>query len=375
MVVSLMKVLIAMDKFKGSASAKEAGEAVARALHRLQPGWEITVCGIADGGEGTAAALVDATGGGWLEAPVHDAQHRPITARYGWLPGSVAVMEMSAASGLSLVADLPLDPLRASTFGTGEMMRHAIGQGARKILIGIGGSATNDGGIGMAQALGFQFDDANGLPVTDLPAQCERIAKIRPPTGSFPEIIVACDVDNPLLGPRGASAVYGPQKGVEDIAFFERRLEHLAALARRDLGADVAEVPGSGAAGGLGFGLLAFCSARLMPGFDLVAEALQLETLISRTELLITGEGRLDSQSLCGKGPVGVARMARRHGAKVIGIAGTIQDRQALASDFDLLIQTKPETMPLEEAIRRGATLIEESVAHHGEEIGMTKGR
>lgn len=375
MVVSLMKVLIAMDKFKGSASAKEAGEAVARALHRLQPGWEITVCGIADGGEGTAAALVDATEGGWLEAPVHDAQHRPITARYGWLPGSVAVMEMSAASGLSLVADLPLDPLRASTFGTGEMMRHAIGQGARKILIGIGGSATNDGGIGMAQALGFQFDDANGLPVTDLPAQYERIAKIRPPTGSLPEIIVACDVDNPLLGPRGASAVYGPQKGVEDIAFFERRLEHLAALARRDLGADVAEVPGSGAAGGLGFGLLAFCSARLMPGFDLVAEALQLETLISRTELLITGEGRLDSQSLCGKGPVGVARMARRHGVKVIGIAGTIQDRQALASDFDLLIQTKPETMPLEEAIRRGATLIEESVAHHGEEIGMTNGR
>lgn len=364
-----MKVLIAMDKFKGSASARDVGQAAERALLKMDPALEIEVCGIADGGEGTAAALVEAMKGHWIEVPAHDAQGRPLSACYGWLPGDMAVMEMSSASGLALVSDIPLDPARASTFGTGEMMRDAIMRGCRRLLIGIGGSATNDGGVGMASALGCAFLDVHGSPVTDLPADLERIERIIPPTMPFPDILVACDVDNPLLGPRGASAVYGPQKGVADISFFERRLAKLASLVKRDIGLDVAELPGAGAAGGLGFGLMAFCGARLMRGFDLVADALHLEDKIRSADLVITGEGRLDAQSLCGKGPVGVARMARRAGAKVLGVAGSIQNRDALSADFDLLIQTKPESMPLEDAIRRGAALVEESLARHAEAI------
>jgi glycerate 2-kinase len=364
-----MRVLIATDKFKGSASATQVGQAIASALREILPTSEIEVCGIADGGEGTAAALVDSTSGTWATTTVRDAQRRLITATYGLLPVDTAVMEMSAASGLALVSDLPLDPLRATTFGTGEMMCHALTHGCKRLLIGLGGSATNDGGIGMAQALGFQFLDENDAPVIDLPHDFEKVVRIVSSALSFPEIRVACDVDNPLLGPRGASAVYGPQKGVTDIGLFERRLERLAQMAKRDLGATCADIPGAGAAGGLGFGLMAFCGARLVSGFDLVAEAIQLDARMSGAAVVITGEGRLDAQSLCGKGPVGVARMARRHGAKVIGIAGSVTDREALRPDFDLLLQTKPDTMPLEEAIRRGASVIEESLAHHAAAI------
>lgn len=364
-----MKILIATDKFKGSATAAEAGQAIASALRQILPDAELEVCGIADGGEGTAAALVESTGGQWMQTHVHDAQGRITTATYGLLPDAAAVMEMSAASGLAMVTDLPLAPHRASTYGTGEMMRHAMEQGCTRLMIGIGGSATNDGGIGMAQALGFQFLNADDHPVTDLPQDFEKVVRIVAPSLSFSEIRVACDVDNPLLGPRGASAVYGPQKGVTDIAFFEQRLEKLAHLVQRDLRAACADIPGAGAAGGLGFGLMAFCGARLMSGFDLVAEAIQLETRMTGAAVVITGEGRLDSQSLCGKGPVGVARMAKRHGAKVIGIAGSVQDRAALMQDFDLLLQTKPDAMPLQEAIQRGASLIEESLAPHAAAI------
>ncbi len=364
-----MKVLIATDKFKGSATAQEVGQAIARALDRIIPHWQFEVCGIADGGEGTAAALVESTGGQWIQAGSTDAYGRAKTAPYGLLPDGTAVMEMSAASGLAIVSDLPPAPERATTYGTGEMMRHAILQGCKRLMIGIGGSATNDGGVGMAQALGFEFLDASGNALTDLPREFERMEHIIRPALTLPEILVACDVDNPLLGPRGASAVYGPQKGVRDIPFFERRLEKLARLAKRDLGVDLAEVPGAGAAGGLGFGLMAFCGARLVNGFDLVSQAIALEERVRGAALVITGEGRLDAQSLCGKGPVGVARMARRHGAKVLGIAGGIQDRDELMQHFDLLVQTRPEDMPLEEAIQRGASLIEESLARHAAAI------
>ncbi len=365
-----MRVLIAVDKFKGSLTAAEVAAAVAAGLRRGGFGGEIESCPIADGGEGTTDALVSALGGQRLQVPTKDALGRPLTASYGLIAtaaGRVAVLEMSAASGLALVADQPPNPRAASTFGTGLLLLDAARQGADKILIGIGGSATNDGGIGMALALGYRFLDHAGQPVSDLPAEFEQVAQILPPLAplSLPPVEVASDVENLLLGPHGATRVYGPQKGVRapEIPFFETRLQHLADLVARDLGADPRDVPGAGAAGGLGFGLMAFCGARLASGFDLVADAVGLREKIAAADLVITGEGRLDAQTLHGKGPVGVARLARAHGKRVIGLAGAIERQVGLEAEFDHLIATKPDPMPLAEAIARGTTLIEEAAA------------
>jgi glycerate kinase len=225
-------------------------------------------------------------------------------------------MEMSAASGLAMIGDLPLDPLTASTRGTGEMMRHAMEHGARRILIGIGGSATNDAGTGMAAALGWEFHDEQGQPVHDLPRELERVHRISNGVRLDCEVVVACDVSNPLLGEHGCSAIYGPQKGVQDVAFFDQRLRRIAAMVVRDLGCDFREAEGSGAAGGLGFGLMTFCGAKLQSGFEMVAELTELHARIERADLVITGEGRLDAQTLHGKGPIGVAAMARLLGRR-----------------------------------------------------------
>jgi glycerate kinase len=269
-------------------------------------------------------------------------------------------MEMSAASGLAIVSDLPLDPATASTYGTGLMMLDAIRRGAKRIIIGIGGSATNDGGTGMAQALGFRFLDEQGVELETLPRDLDRLARIESPPQWATEVLVACDVTNPLLGPQGCTRVYGPQKGVQDFEFFERRLERLARLAGRDLGVSAAEIPGAGAAGGLGFGLMAFCAAKLTSGFDLIAGIIDLRRRVQAADLVITGEGRLDAQTLHGKGPMGVALLAREHGKRVAAIAGLIEAREALTPHFDHLIQVKPETMPVAEAMQRGRELLAE---------------
>lgn len=365
-----MHILLAFDKFKGSLTANAASEAVARGLRRGGVMGEFEICPIADGGEGFTDAIITAMGGEWTEAAVHDAQGREIMARYGLIHrdgGIDAVMEMSAASGLALVSDRPLNPCRASTCGTGEMMRHAQQLGVRKIIIGIGGSATNDGGIGMAAALGFQFLDASGKMVHDLPANWERVVRIeRPPTWNG-KIIVASDVTNPLLGEQGATRVYGPQKGVKDIAFFEARLKGLADMVKHDLGCDHRDEPGAGAAGGLGFGLMSFCGAELCGGFDLVADIAGLRERIARADLVITGEGRLDAQSLNGKGPVGVAQMARAAGKIVVGIGGLVDSSDELLEKFDVIWQVKPDGMPVAEAIARAAELLEDCVARHAD--------
>ena len=365
-----MRVLIAVDKFKGSLTAAQVAAAIATGLRRGGLNAEITLCPIADGGEGTTDALVTAFDGQRLSVATQDALGRPLTAAYGLIPtptGRVAILEMSAASGLALVADLPPDPHRASTYGTGLLLRDAARQPVDKILIGIGGSATNDGGIGLAHALGYRFLDPAGQPVTDLPARFEQVVNIEPPLAPLPlpPIEVACDVDNPLLGPRGATRIYGPQKGVReaDLPFFEARLQHLADLVARDLHSDPRHLPGAGAAGGLGFGLIAFAHARLASGFDLVANAVGLREKIAAADLIITGEGRLDAQTLSGKGPVGVARLARAHGKRVVAIAGTIEPHVGLEAEFDHLLATKPDAMPLPEAIARGASLIEATAA------------
>ncbi len=360
-----MRILIAIDKFKGSIPATVAAQAIATALQQTLPEATCDLCPIADGGEGTAEAVVTALNGEWCEAATFDAQNRPVTARYGLVRAAghlEAIMEMSAASGLAMVSDLPLNPTTASTHGTGLMLEDAIERGAQRIVIGIGGSATNDAGIGMAAALGFRFLDAAGVPLTPIIANMDRLAKIEKPALSCPEILVACDVNNPLLGPHGCTRIYGPQKGVTDFEFFENRLQHLAEIAKRDLGVDHRDVPGAGAAGGLGFGLMTFCGAKLTSGFDLIADLVHLRERITAADLVITGEGRLDAQTLHGKGPMGVADMARELGKPVAAFAGAIEAEDQLRTRFDLLCAIKPQEMPLAEAMQRGPELLAAAV-------------
>lgn len=358
-----MRILIASDKFKGSLTAPQVAATLKRVLEKGLPGVVCDVCPIADGGEGTTEAMTAALGGHSVQVVTQDARGRAVTAAYGLVSSAqetLAVMEMSAASGLAMVSDLPLEPATASTHGTGLMMMDAIHRGATRLIIGIGGSATNDGGTGMASALGWRFLDANGRPLACMPRDLDQLDRIEPPA-AMPgiEILVACDVDNPLLGPQGCTRVYGAQKGVRDFEDFESRLARLARIVARDLGVTVDGFPGAGAAGGLGYGLMAFCQARLVGGFDLVAETIQLRRRIAAADLVITGEGRLDAQTLHGKGPVGVAQMARGLGKKTAAFAGAVDDSPALRAHFDHISAVKPPHMPLAEAIARAEELLE----------------
>lgn len=360
-----MRILIAIDKFKGSFPATVAARAIASALNQTLPEAVCDLCPMADGGEGTAEAVVTALSGEWCEAATFDAQNRPVTARYGLVRetgGQEAIMEMSAASGLAMVSDLMLNPAVATTHGTGLMLQDAIERGVRRIVIGIGGSATNDGGIGMAAALGFRFVDAAGAALDPIIDHMDRLARIEAPDADFPEILVACDVNNPLLGVHGCTRVYGPQKGVTDFEFFEKRLQQVADIARRDLGVDHRDVPGAGAAGGLGFGLMTFCGARLTSGFELIADLVHLRERISSADLVITGEGRMDAQTLHGKGPMGVSDMARELGKPIAAFAGAIEAEDQLRTRIDFLCAIKPAEMPLAEAMRRGPELLEAAV-------------
>ncbi|TDU73052.1 glycerate kinase [Prosthecobacter fusiformis] len=367
-----MRVLIASDKYKGSLTATQVAQTISRILEETIPGIECDLCPIADGGEGTTEAMVTALDGAWIKIDTLDAQSRPRQASYGWCAGQ-AVMEMSAASGLALVNDLSLNPHTASTYGTGLMLKHALEQAATRIVIGIGGSATNDAGLGMAAALGYQFLDEAGNRVKPVLDEVLRMTKVKwagsdkPPV--FCPILVACDVDNPLLGVKGATQVYGAQKGVKETAWFEERLTHLADLVAKDLGQDPREIPGAGAAGGLGWGLMAFCGAQLTNGFDLVAEQIGLEERVTQADLVITGEGRLDAQTLHGKGPVGIAQMARRLGKKVAAFAGAVEDSSELQAQFDFTRATKPADMPLAEAIARAEELLAAAVRESEAEI------
>lgn len=395
-----MRILIASDKYKGSLTATQVAQTIAQVLGETLPGIECDLCPIADGGEGTTEAMVTALGGEWTSVDTVDAQGRTRQARYGWCEGQ-AVMEMSAASGLALVNDLELTPETASTYGTGVMLKQALDRGAGKIVIGIGGSATNDGGLGLAAALGYRFLDAAGDDVPAVMSEVLRMRSVQSPACGHPcsvsgvrsskdtvrktengmlnkdigTILVACDVDNPLLGEQGATGVYGPQKGVKDAAWFEQRLAHLADLVARDLGTDPRDVPGAGAAGGLGWGLMAFCDARLTNGFDLVAEQIGLEARVAQADLVITGEGRLDAQTLHGKGPAGIAQMARRLGKKVVAFAGGIEDSPALQAQFDFIRATKPADMALPEAISRAEELLAVAVRESTAQIGQLLGR
>ena len=381
-----MRILLAPDKFKGSLSGSQAARALAegfRAGLGLTAGELETEClPVADGGEGTAEALCDALGGRWVERTVLDPLGRPVAARYALVEPAaaaggdggerpLAVIEMSLASGFGLVRGDERDLLRANTFGTGELLRHALREsGARRVLVGIGGSATNDGGVGLAAALGYRFLDAAGRELPPGPGALTRLARIEPPLpGAVGEaaavITVASDVTNPLLGPRGATRVYGPQKGLKDDAErdqLEAALARLADVTAATVGRDHRHDPGAGAAGGLGFGLLAFCHATLRPGFGVVAELLGLDAAVARADLVVTGEGSLDGQTLEGKAPAGVAALARRHGKPCVAFAGRIAgeaDQLAgLAAVFDAVFPLAPAPMSLAECQTRAAELL-----------------
>ena len=339
-----MKILVASDKWKGSLSAPAACAAMRLGLQHLWPDAEIVERPIADGGEGTAEALCGACGGEWLRPTVTGPHGAPVEAGYALLPDGTAVIEMAAAAGLSLAGGL-LDPWQATTRGVGELMADAARHHARRIIVGLGGSATNDGGAGMAAALGWEFE---ALPIAS------RIVR-HPDTPWSIETLAACDVTNPLLGPRGCTRVFGPQKGVRehDMPAFEQALASLASY----FPPEIAETPGAGAAGGLGFGLMAFCGARIVSGFGIVAELLRLEESIAAADIVLTGEGSLDEQTLNGKGPHGVAALARRHGKPVVGLGGRVTE--AARPAFSLTLAASPPELPVTESMRRAPEFIE----------------
>lgn len=361
-----MKIVIAPDSYKESLSAHEVAEQIAAGFREMIPDAGYVILPMADGGEGMVQAMVAATGGRIVPAGVTGPLGKPVPAFYGLTgDGRTALIEMAAASGLMLVPRGERNPLITTTYGTGELIRAALAAGVSRIVVGIGGSATNDGGAGMLQALGMKLHDGEGGDIGFGGGALSRLARIDaggldPRIGEV-AIEVACDVDNPLLGERGAAAVFGPQKGAtpEMVAQLDANLAHYAAVISRDLGREVADVPGAGAAGGMGAGLLAL-GGRLCPGIDLIMETVGFEAIVRDADLVITGEGRIDSQTVSGKVPLGVARLAKRFGKPVIAIAGSLAADAGMvhAHGIDAVFGVVPQPCSLEDALANAAVNI-----------------
>ena len=326
-----MKVVIAIDSLKGSLSSMEAGMAIKDGIHAAKPDAEVIVKPLADGGEGTTDALIEGMNGERIDLTVTGPMHTPVDAYYGYLKDTnTAVMEMASAAGITLVPDSEKNPLLATSYGVGEMINDAIQRGCRNFIIGIGGSVTNDGGIGMLKALGVRFLDENGEDAGEGGQALAKIARIDV-SGMNPllkecHIQVACDVNNPLCGENGSTYVYGPQKGVtEDMKkTLDEAMAHFARVTSETLENDYLNTPGAGAAGGLGYAFLAYTGAALTPGIELILDAVGLEEELSGADVVVTGEGRLDFQTAMGKAPVGGARLAKKYNAKVIAFAGSV---------------------------------------------------
>ena len=359
-----MKIVIAPDSFKESLSATEVADQIEAGFREIFPDLECFKLPMADGGEGMVAALVAATGGKIVSAPVTGPMGEKVEAFYGITgDGNTAIIEMAAASGLSLVPPLLRNPLKTTSFGTGELILTALDAGLRNLIIGIGGSATNDAGAGMLQSLGVKLLDQHGKEISTGGEGLAQLSRID--IGNLDlrlqqcQVQVACDVDNPLTGINGASVVFGPQKGAtpEMIASLDQALANFASLVQRDVQRDVANVPGAGAAGGMGAAMLAFLNAELRSGVDIVIEATGLDDAISRADLVISGEGRIDRQSAYGKTPVGVARVAARHNVPVIGIAGSLGEGAPLIYQhgFSALFSVVNGPCSLEEALADAA--------------------
>ena len=362
------RILIAPQEFKGSLSAVEAAAALFAGARQVVPDADYDLAPVADGGPGTVDAITQAAGGRISIARVDGPLGAPVDARWSRIDdGRTAVIEMAAASGLTLLRSDELDPRRASTHGTGQLIRHALDAGVERILIGVGGSATNDGGAGMAEALGAVLLDEHGQRLPQGGAALAQLARIG--MDSFDarvsgvEITVLCDVQNPLLGAEGASAVYGPQKGADAacVAELDRALANFAAVLERDLDARVAQIPGAGAAGGLGAGLLAFCGATLQSGFQVVSEAVRLADRLAEADLVITGEGRLDVQSAYGKTVAGVAALAQEANVPCVAVAGLIEGAAPVPGLVDREAST-PLGMSVDEAMAQSGALVPAAV-------------
>ena len=334
-----MKVVIAIDSFKGSLSSLQAGSAVKDAVFSVFPGAEVIIKPLADGGEGTVDAFEDAKA---VTVTVTGPLGRPVDAKYCILPNGTAVMEMAAAAGITLISPEERNPLNTTTYGVGEMIQDAIGKGCRRFIMGIGGSATNDGGIGMLTALGYEFLDKNGVPVANCGKGLKDIARISAENVlrslAECEFRIACDVENPLCGETGCSAIYGPQKGAtsEMITDMDRWLANYAKIAKTVSKKADPLYPGVGAAGGLGFAFLTFTNAELKSGIQLILEEIALENDIKNADIVVTGEGRLDAQSVMGKAPVGVAKLAKKYGKRVIAFSGCVTKDAEVCNDHGI---------------------------------------
>lgn len=327
-----MKAVIAIDSLKGSLTSLQAGSAAAEGIRRVYPDAQIDIFPIADGGEGTVDALVTGLKGKKQTVSAADPLGRPIVCEYGILPNGTAVIEMSCAAGITLITKEERNPLHTTTYGVGEVIRDAVEKGCRNFVIGIGGSATNDGGIGMLQALGFGILDAEGRPVSMGAKGLQEIAAITTEY-ALPELKqcrfqIACDVTNPLCGSHGCSAVYGPQKGAtpEMVAQMDTWLQNYADIVKTVLPYSDQNMPGVGAAGGIGFAFATFLNGKLVSGIDLILREIDIETHIQTADIVITGEGRLDAQTVMGKAPIGIAKIAKQHQKPVIAFSGCVTD-------------------------------------------------
>lgn len=355
-----MKIVLAPDSFKECLTAAEVAGCWARGLTRAWPGAELVSVPLADGGEGTVAALVQARQGQLIEVPVTGPMGQPVLAHYGWLPhDGLAVIELAAASGLERLPPHQRNPLHTTTYGCGELMRHALDRGARRLLIGLGGSATNDGGAGLLQALGARLLDSAGQELALGGAALQQLDHIDlqhlDPRLADCDLQVACDVNNPLCGPNGASAVFGPQKGASPamVAQLDAALQRFGGVLHHTLGRDIASIPGTGAAGGAAAALHGVLQARLHSGIELVMAALHLAEHLQGADLVITGEGCSDAQSAYGKTPAGVARLARAHGVPVVCISGALRPgaHALFEGGVDVLLACTQQPCSLEQAL------------------------
>ena len=367
-----MKVVIAIDSFKGSLSSLELGQLIENGIKKIYKSADVKKVPIADGGEGTVEALVEGTNGKFVEVKVHDPLMRLIDARYGIMRNNIAVIEMAEASGLPLLKPEERNIRKATTYGTGELIKDAIEKGCREFIIGIGGSATNDAGLGMMQALGYKFLDKDGEVLGYGGEIMEKVAEIDS-SGAIAGLAecrfsIACDVDNPFYGPRGAAHVYSRQKGADDetVEYLDLSLQKLALTLKKKIGKDIVNIPGAGAAGGLGGGFVAFLEGELKPGIDIILQEVGLAKSINGADFVVTGEGRIDFQSIMGKAPMGVSRLSREKGIPVIAIAGCVANDAEVMHDhgLDAFFSTINYPVSLEEAMNkeRASIFVEKNI-------------